>query len=78
MAYLRSQTPIEEVIHILLAGASVSLDAPQYTVDDLVRLAVTAASRPGITITLRNAGAFASFDLARIAQAGRGRVNIEF
>ncbi|UCG81339.1 MAG: hypothetical protein JSV60_03420 [Desulfobacterales bacterium] len=67
----------DELIRIVSAGASVTLDVGTRTKDELVTIAGAAADSE-VLVTFRNLGEMAVDDLVEIAKAGDGSVTFEF
>ncbi len=67
----------DELIKIVSAGASVTLDVGTRTKDELVKIARAAADSE-VLVTFRNSGEMAVDDLVEVAKAGDGGVTFEF
>lgn len=77
MTYLQTSKTILELLQVISAGASVSVDGTARPVLELMQIASAAATR-GVKVIVRNASSMETLALLRIAQAGRGSVTFEF
>lgn len=65
-----------DLARIAVAGGGFTIDAKNYTVEELARIAVAANNhKPRIHIT--NAHTLSTNDIARIAVAGKGAVSFD-
>ncbi|WP_425081183.1 hypothetical protein [Ruegeria arenilitoris] len=68
---------VETLVRLAAAGGGFKINAEDFYVDDLIKIAVAAGSKQS-RIVVTKADEFDSDDLIRIAEAGKGCMLFEF
>ena len=68
---------VNDLVRIAAAGGGLILQAPGYSVSDLIRIA-SASSSKRARLILKSAARLSVDDLVRVAAAGGGCVSFEF
>jgi hypothetical protein len=77
MTYLQASKSTLEILQVISAGASISIDGSTRPILDLMQMAAAAATR-GVRLNVRGASSMEMLTLLRIAAAARGSVTFEF
>ena len=75
--YVTSGKTADEIIRMLVAGASISIDATVYALPELIRMAAVVGAKSGSMVILRNAGHRRTEELIRLAAISHGRMTLE-